>query len=91
MDIIYKIVWAESKDFSNPLPFCDYCGKWIEDYPCPVLFGPGGSNPHALCDACRIKSAISKGDTEYFETLAYQSETEPPRPKVNFGGRRKDI
>ena len=87
MEIVYEIHWMERRELDGP--FCDYCGKPIDVFPCPVLTRAEGKEPHALCSKCREKSAIDEGDNEYFESLSLQEGREPFRRKVNFGGRRK--
>ena len=76
-------------EIGEPIPvpdneiICDACNEAVEEFPCAVV----GS--YALCPDCRKRWAIEPCDTEYFESAAYAVGEEPPKPRVNFGGRRR--
>ncbi len=64
---------------------CDLCNRDITEFPCAVV----GSN--AVCRECQKGVYhVEEGDDEYFETMAYNVGMEPPDPRANFGGRRRD-
>lgn len=86
-EIIYEVDWWNKLSLAGEI--CDYCGEKLDEFPCCVIMKDDGDNPHALCQSCRVESAIDPDDNEYFETLAFQERREPPMPGKNFGGRRK--
>ena len=80
-EIVSKIIWWEKDDFPMDDPVCDFCNELITHYPCPV------KGSYALCNLCRLKLGIYPDHTEYFETMAYNMDTEPKRLGINCGGR----
>lgn len=73
----------EKQSVPDDFIVCDVCNDDIDEFPCAVVGG------YALCSKCRKNWAIEQGDTEYYETYAYNVGEEPPKPKINFGGRKQ--
>jgi len=80
-EIVQKITWYEKGDFSMPDPVCDFCDEPIDKYPCPI------KGSYALCSRCRDELGITDGNTEYFESAAYNLGMEPKQHSINCGGR----
>lgn len=103
-EVIRPIEWKDREDFrgreinvtraagaskeSGGVPIsddhilCDKCDAEVDDFPCPVV------DKRALCPVCRGYFHIRPGDTEYFEAKDLLEKREPPKPRINYGGRR---
>lgn len=80
-EIIQKIIWYNKQDFDMDDPVCDFCDGPITEFPCAI------KGSHALCRKCQFKVGVKAGDTEYFETMAFNLGMEDKQAGVNCGGR----
>ena len=80
--ITQGIRWWIKEQFDVPVPKCDVCDGIFIKFPVCIRGGK------ALCARCQRESGINDGDNEYFETIEYNVGAEPPKPVVNFGGRK---